>query len=156
MNSRWERSNMHPLVDLQLTMLHLKMWSIPVLKSNLLYHVLENRVRWEGAEGWGRRREMWNHGICLWNVFPFQPLWSSFSYFIPVFLIAWQFCHPSAAPKQFASSWFLPTLVAGTSLTIHVSGFLLLYFVNLFISKQFLWASSRCCPYAYPSISIKN
>lgn len=37
MNSRWERSNMHPLVDLQITMLHLKIWSTLVLKRNLLY-----------------------------------------------------------------------------------------------------------------------
>lgn len=37
MNSRWERSNMHPLVDLQLTMLHLKIRRVLVLKSNLLY-----------------------------------------------------------------------------------------------------------------------
>lgn len=36
---------MHPLVDLQLTMLHLKIRSMLVLKSNLLY-----RISWKQGE----------------------------------------------------------------------------------------------------------
>lgn len=72
MNSRWERSNMHPLVDLQLTMLHLKMWSIPVLKSNLLYP-----ATWKQGEVGGSRVIGEKKGnVKSWHLFM---KWFSFS-----------------------------------------------------------------------------
>jgi len=75
--------------------------------------------------------ETWTNGICVWNYFSFRCLWSFFSISHSYFSVAWQFCHSSAFPKQSASRWYLPTLVAGTSLTIHLSLASCLYVLSI-------------------------